>query len=141
MCFNCFVTKNTSFPLRTIASAHMLARAMPLFGNESLEVFFTKNAWIEKYVSRPSRAPLLSLYRPLRAISAPIAWLLSGSIGGMLERILAQWQISRLRRKAKQGSDESGLVFRDDVVTLYYPDIKNKTIMARYAGIIKEIDF
>ena len=30
---------------------------------------------------------------------------------------------------------------RDDVVTLYYPDIKNKTIMARYAGIIKEIDF
>lgn len=141
ICFNCFVTTHAVFPLHNIASAHMLARATPLFGNETIGMFFTENTWMEKYISRPLRAPLFPLSRPLRAISATAAWLLSGSVGGFFERALAQWQISRLRRKIKKGGDASGLVLREDAVTLYYPDIKNKTIMARYADMTKKIDF
>lgn len=141
MCFNCFVTKNTLFPMRTIASAHMLARANPLFGNETHEVFFAHNAWMEEYFSRPSLVPLLPLSRILRAISATAAWPLSGTIGDALEHMLAQWQIRRVRRKIKKGGDASGLIFSEDAVTLYYPDIKNKAVMARYAAALEKIDF
>ncbi|MEK7488061.1 MAG: hypothetical protein AAB598_01945 [Patescibacteria group bacterium] len=141
LCFNCFVTKNTVFPFQNIASAHMLARAMPLFGSDSLEMFFKHNAWIEEYVSRSSLAPLSTPSRALRSISTATAWLLSGSAGNALERSLAQWQIRRLRNKAKNGTDTSGLVLRDDLVTLYYPDSKNKAVMARYTDIIAKIDF
>lgn len=141
LCFNCFIAKNTSFPLHNIASAHMLARALPLFGTESFEIFFAANAWMNEYVSRPSFAPLIPFSRPLHAASSLIAWLLSGSIGNALERALAGRQTRRLQKKIKPGSDASGLVLRDDVVTLYCPDNKNKIIMARYADTIAQIDF
>lgn len=141
LCFNCFITNNASFPLQNIASAHMLARAIPLFENGPLETFFAENAWMHEYVSRPSFAPLISFSRPFRAISLATAWLLSGSIGNALERALARWQMRRLRNKIKDGNDSSGLILREDVVTLYYPDNKNKTIMARYINALKQIDF
>lgn len=141
MCCNCFVTKNVLFPIQNIASAHMLARENPLFGNETHEVFFAHNPWIEEYFSRQKHAPLFPLSRMLRAISATAAWPLSGTLGDALERMLAQWQIRRLQRKVKKGSDASGLVFSKEAVTLYYPDIKNKTVMARYASTLEKIDF
>ena len=141
LCFNCFITKNASFPLHNIASAHMLARALPLFGTEALDLFFTENAWMHEYISRPSLTPLVPFSRPLRAISEGIEWILSGSIGDFFERILAQWQIRRLRNKVKKGADTSGLVLRNDLVTLYYPDSKNKAVMTRYAAMVAKIDF
>ncbi len=141
LCFNCFVAPPASFPLHTIAAAHMLARAIPLFGNKSLETFFTGNSWMKEYVSRPSLAPLIPPSRTLRTISAITAWLLSGIIGAMLERALAQWQIRRLHRKVIRGSDASGLVLGEDVVTLYYPDSKNQTVMTRYNDMLAKIDF
>ena len=140
LCFNCFITKNASFPLHNIASAHMLARALPLFGTEALDLFFTENAWMKEYVSRHSLAPLIPLSRTLHAISRATAWLLSGSIGDALERALARWQIRRLHKKVKNGTDASGLVLREDVITLYYPDSKNKTVMTRYTDMIAKID-
>lgn len=141
LCFNCFMTNNTSFPLQNIASAHMLARAIPLFENGPLETFFAKNAWMHEYVSRPSFAPIIPSSRPFRAVSLATAWLLSGSIGNALERVLARWQIRRLKNKVKSGGDVSGLVLREDIVTLYYPDNKNKTVIARYGNALKQIDF
>ncbi|MBI5913009.1 nucleotidyltransferase domain-containing protein [Candidatus Azambacteria bacterium] len=140
-CFNCFASKDASFPFHNIAAAHMLARALPLFGSKPLETFFTTNAWTQEYVSRPTRTPLIPASRALRAVSASTVWLLSGSVGNALERALARWQIDRLRRKVKQGSDASGLVLRDDIVTLYYPDIKNKAVMALYTDTINTLDY
>jgi len=141
LCFNCFAVKNASFPFHNIASAHMLARAIPLFGNKSLETFFEGNAWTKEYVSRPSRVPIVPLSRTLRGISVAGAWLLSGSVGNVFERALARWQIRRLHLKVKTGSDANGLVLRKDIVTLYYPDMKNKTVMAHYTDAMRQIDF
>ncbi|MCR4322813.1 MAG: nucleotidyltransferase domain-containing protein [Candidatus Azambacteria bacterium] len=142
LCFNCFIAHTAVFPLQNIASAHMLARAIPLFGTTPLEAFFTANAWTELYVSRPPHTPLVRPSRSLRAISLVVAWLLSGSVGNTLERTVARWQIHRLRSKATRGGgNASGLILHEDIVTLYYPDSKNNTVMARYADAIKQIDF
>jgi predicted nucleotidyltransferase len=133
LCFNCFTTKDALFPLRNIASAHMLARALPLFGTETLDAFFNTNAWTRDHVSRASASPIVASSRALRAIAHAAAWILSGIIGNTLERALMRWQIRRLRKKVEKGSDSSGLILLEDVVTLYYPDSKNKIIMSRYA--------
>ena len=83
LCFNCFVTKNAVFPLQNIASAHMLARGDAAFGSESLEMFFTENAWMRRICFPFSQRRLFLL--PARfARSLQPAWLLSGSVGDAL---------------------------------------------------------
>lgn len=132
LCFNYFLARGAEAPVQNIASAHMFARAIPLFDDPVFSEFFTINGWIKKYLHPVKRQPILRRTAPFSLIARLLSFVLSGATGDRIERWLKAWQVRRLERKIEKGSDVSHLVLRDDAILLHYPESKNKEVMDRY---------
>lgn len=132
LCFNYFLAHDAQAPVQNIASAHMFARAVPLFDHDALARFFATNEWIARHMRYPEKRSHFPHVATLRMIAKITAVPLSGKTGDRIEQWLKRWQMRRLERKVAQGSDTSHLILRDDAILLHYPHSKNKTVMSRY---------
>lgn len=139
LCFNYFLAHDAEAPVQNIAAAHMFARALPLFNHDAFARFFTANAWIGAHLHHPQKRSHFPGISPLRGIARASSFLLSGSFGDRVEQRLKVWQIRRLARKVKEGSDLSHLVLRDDAILLHYPHSKNRTVMNHYTHRMREL--
>lgn len=146
LCFNYFAAYDADLPVKNIASAHMLALAMPVFGRQRWLHFLGRNEWIRTYICFPYGTAHKSRHfhipkewDPLFKVKMLGEKLLAGRLGELLENILKEWQATRLEKKAVAGGDRSHLVLADDVIMLHHPRPKNKDVMERYEKKMKEI--
>lgn len=133
LCFNYFLAHDAQAPVQNIASAHMFARALPLFDPSAFDTFFASNTWIGAHLRYPQKQSHFPRVAALRTIAHILAFFLSGSFGDGVERRLKAWQMNRLERKVKEGDDASHLILRDDAILLHYPRSKNRMVMNHYA--------
>lgn len=147
LCFNYFVTPDAEIPVQNIASAHMLARAIPFFGEDEYARFLATQKWIKEYLRLPHDAarttPSAHLPRaarpPLTMIKTLCEKMLAGKFGDTVEKICKTWQLARLSRKIASGGDASHFITNDTIIALHHPRPKNKEVMKRYRQKMKEL--
>lgn len=133
LCFNYFLAHDAKAPVQNIASAHMFARAVPLFNDDAFARFFSSNAWVNDHLQHPEKNAYFPRVASLRVIARALSALLSGKLGDRIEHRLKTWQMRRLEKKIEQGTDTSHFILRDDAILLHYPHSKNKIVMDHYA--------
>lgn len=139
LCFNYFLAHDAEAPVQNIASAHMFARALPLFDHDAFARFFTQNKWIARHLRYPEKQSRFPRVAILRMISKIIAVPLSGAFGDRIEQRLKAWQMRRLKQKIREGGDTLHFILRDDAILLHYPHSKNKAVMDRYERRIRAL--
>lgn len=146
LCANYFASENAEFPVQNIASAHLFARAIPMWGETSLNHLREKNRWIQQFfyqdqthLPRTKSAHLSEESRGLLFLKAILEKLLSRTFGDVIEKICKAWQLSRLKTKTSHGGDTSQIVLTDDIITLHHPHPKNKEVMERYVRKMNEL--
>lgn len=146
LCANYFAAENGKLPVKNIAAAYMLKRAIVLWGAPQFHRFLEKNRWIQAFFcqdpAHAERTPSAHLPREVRSlvfIQAACERLLSGKFGDLVEKACKAWQLSRLEAKAARGGDTSQLVLTDDIIALHHPRPKNKEVMERYEQKMSEL--
>lgn len=141
ICLNYFIVDGAEAPTQNIASANMLASAMPILGAENFPAFISRNRWMEKFLyqchNSDSFAPIQISY-PSKT-SVVLEKFFNGKMGDWIEYLLKKWQTSRIKRKIAGKTDVDQLIFTDSVLMLHYPEPKNERVMKIYNEKIKEI--
>lgn len=101
ICLNYFIADNTEVPTKNIASANMLAFAMPILGKENFAAFISRNRWMEKFLyqchDRDFTAPIKINYPSKTSIA--LEKIFGGQFGDWIECLFKKWQTTRIERK------------------------------------------
>ena len=146
LCFNYFAVHDADIPVKNVASAHMLALGMPVFGKRAWLHFLGRNRWISELLCFPygvthktHSVHLPSEWSVLETIKRSLEKLLAGDVGDLVEKALKYWQVKRLSKKVASGGDPSHLFIPDDLIALHHPRPKNNEVMERYQKKMKEL--
>lgn len=155
ICLNYFIADGAEAPTQNIASANILAFAMPILGKEKFSAFISRNRWMEKFLYQcrdPDFVAPIKINYPSKT-SIALEKIFGGKFGDWIECLFKKWQTARIERKlavirrllrssdsrVAVKTDIDQLIFTDDVLMLHYPEPKNTRIMERYNKKIKEI--
>ena len=129
ICLNFFVAEGAVAPVQNIASANMLARAVPLFGVKKYREFIAQNKWMENFIYSPTRITSENEQASLPARF--FEYFLSGRPGDALEKFFKDWQYRRFLKKINSPEHLDHFVLTDEILMLHYPNPKNARIMVK----------
>ena len=133
ICLNHFITdKSLYIPRKSIYTAQLYARLVPVFGEENLvDKFYQANLWIKEYIPKFSIKSQLSIFNPQNFIKKIGEKIFDTKFGGWLESILRSYQLRRIKNyhlTYKPG----GRIKADDESLEFHPDSPELKIIEKY---------
>lgn len=129
ICLNLYIAgENTIFPIQNIASAHMIARALPIYGKDIFVLFLSANKnWLGEYIENFDKNFLISGGIPsnykLQTINCKLA--------DFLEKIIGKILSKRMIRNTPTAKPPH-LIINNNALVFYYPHSKNQEVLEKY---------
>lgn len=137
ICLNLYIAdETTEFPIQNIASSHMLARALPVYGRDVFGEFLNTNTlWISKFIVNFERGFIFHNPSATRRHLSPAT---SHKSINFLEKIVSKSLTKRMVANTPLAKPPH-LITGGDALIFYYPHSKNQEVMERYSKAIARI--
>lgn len=128
ICLNLYIAnKNTVFPIQNIASAHMIARALPIYGKDIFISFLSANKnWLGEYIGNFDKNFLIQ-----RGFANYKLQTINYKLIDFLEKIIGKILSARIIRNTPNAKPPH-LIINNNALIFYYPHSKNQEILERY---------
>ncbi|MBI4117151.1 MAG: hypothetical protein HY451_00445, partial [Parcubacteria group bacterium] len=142
ICLNHFITEKSLYiPRKSIYTAQLYARLVPILGEEKLvEEFCEANSWIKEYIPKFSNKFQIPNSKFLNSIKNIGEKILDTKFGDWIENVLRKYQLRRIKNYPltyKPG----GRIKADDESLEFHPDSPELKIIERYNKKMIELGF